>query len=116
MEPRSDKHGPRLDEGLKHDTRSVVQGAPVEARAEEVREQEGGGEPGPAWFNNRAELARHLDPSVFPAAQRDLLADATQNGAPDWVVDGLGGLPGDRTFRTTEEVWEALGGVRERRP
>ena len=41
MERRSDKHGSRIDEGLKHDTDSIVHGAPVESRAAEAREQEG---------------------------------------------------------------------------
>jgi len=32
----SDKHGPRLDDDLHDDTRSLEQGAPVEARVEEA--------------------------------------------------------------------------------
>ena len=44
MERGSDKHGPRVDEELDHETRSLRQGAPVESRVEEHREQEGPGE------------------------------------------------------------------------
>src|SRR5947209_6743758 len=49
MERNSDKHSPRVDEQLKHDVQSIVRGSPVEARAEEAREQEGpaDGEPTP---------------------------------------------------------------------
>ena len=41
MERKSEKHNPRLDDEMKHETESLVRGAPVEARAEEFREQEG---------------------------------------------------------------------------
>ena len=49
VERGSDRHGPRLDEELQRETRSLEQGAPVEARVEEAREQEGpaDGEPTP---------------------------------------------------------------------
>src|SRR5438477_8479858 len=87
MERSSDKHAPRVDEELKHELRSIVQGSPVEARANEAREQEGpaDGEPTPDALitgdrpsatpdalghdeiETRAALARHLEPSVFPA-------------------------------------------------
>jgi hypothetical protein len=127
-----------LDEGLKKDTRSIVQGSPVESRAEEAREQEGpgDGEPTPdARLNgdranrdrgengdhptldeveDRAELARHLAPSVFPAHPDALVETARRNNAPAWVQARLASLP-DRVFDTTEQVWEALGGPRERR-
>jgi hypothetical protein len=103
VERGSDKHGPRLDEGLKDDTRSIVQGAGGESRADESREQEGpgDGEPTPdarlasvartarqpggvrqsdgqfptdEELEARTDLARHLDPSVFPAGRDALLA------------------------------------------
>jgi hypothetical protein len=115
VERGSDKHSPRLDEGLKHDTRSVVQGSPVEARAEEARSQEDAGDGERTWINDRAELARHLDPSVYPATKDALLADAEKNSAPEWIFDALGQLPDGQSFQTNEEVWEALGGVREQR-
>jgi hypothetical protein len=49
VERRSEKHNPRLDDEMKRETKSLVRGAPVEARAEESREQEGpaDGEPTP---------------------------------------------------------------------
>lgn len=135
MERGSDKHAPRLDENLKHDTRPLERGAPVEARANEWREQEGpaDGEPTPdsrvvggrAHANEnqptdeeieaRSELARHLDPSVFPADKAALLASAEGNFAPAWILDMLRGLP-EGDYPTNEAVWEALGGSVEQRP
>lgn len=134
MERGSDKHTPRLDEGLKHDTQSVVQGSPVESRADEAREQEGpgegeptpdvrlfggrlpanGGEPTADELEGRAELARHLDPSVFPAHPAALLESAQRHHAPGWVFDALRSLP-EHTYENTQAVWEALGGSVEHR-
>jgi hypothetical protein len=37
LERGSDKHGPRVDDELDHETRSLRQGAPVESRVEEHR-------------------------------------------------------------------------------
>ena len=134
MERGSDKHGSRLDEALAHDTQSIVQGAGGEARADEGREQEcpGDGEPTPDArlaggrlagdgsrptddeLEARSELARHLDPSVFPADAGALVANADGNHAPAWVLEALRALP-DGQYPTTESVWEALGGSVERR-
>jgi hypothetical protein len=119
MERGSDKHGRRVDEEMKHETRGLEQGAPVEPRAEESRQQEAAGEGQPAPDAHplvetdaeaRADLARHLEPSVFPADRRALLSSASGQGAPDEVMGTLQQLPEGRTFRTLEEVWEALGG------
>ena len=135
MERGSVKHAPRLDEGLKHDTRSLVQGASGESRADEGREQEGpaDGEPTPdarlvggprqrdgqfptdEELEARTDLARHLEPSIFPADRHALLASAERNHAPEWILDALGGLSGDTSYPNSEAVWEALGGSREAR-
>jgi uncharacterized protein DUF2795 len=128
MERGSDKHGPRLDEGLKHDTGSLVHGSPVESRAAEAREQEGpaNGEPGPDALVHggppsspdtlshdeveaRTELARHLQPSVFPADREALVESARGMGASDDLLTRLSQLP-EGTFDNLEAVWEALGG------
>ena len=129
MERSSDKHTPRVDDELKQELRSIVQGSPVEARASEAREQEGpaDGEPTPDALISgqrpspspdtlshdeveaRAELARHLQPSVFPADREALVASARGQGAADDLVATLGRLP-DGTFDHLEAVWEALGG------
>jgi len=129
MERNSDKHAPRVDDELKHELRSIVQGSPVESRASESREQEGpaDGEPTPDALvtgdrptatpdvlthdevEARAELARHLQPSVFPADRDALMASARTSGAPEELIGRLGELP-DGTFDHMEAVWEALGG------
>ena len=109
MDQRSNKHGPRLDDELRHETESIVDGAPVEAHAEEFREQEPldeQGRPGDP-IEARAELARRLEPSVFPAERDDLLASAERKHAPDWLLDALKGLP-DAAYPTTESVWRAM--------
>ena len=124
-----------MDEDLKQATRSIVQGS-TEARADESREQEGpgDGEPTPdarlvggmlqsngafptdEELEARTDLARHLDPSAFPASRDALLASAEGNFAPEWVVEGLSALPPDETYPNVEAVWEAMGGSREERP
>src|SRR3954465_4619063 len=129
MERSSDKHASRLDEELKRELSSLVRGAPVESRASEAREQEGPGdgeptpdalltgEPAPAppdalthdEVEARAELARHLQPSVFPADKAKLMDSARRMGAAPETVAQLEGLP-DGVFDHLEAVWEALGG------
>src|SRR5947209_7441666 len=130
MDRGSDKHTPRIDEELKHDTGSLVHGAPVESRADEGREQEGPGDDEPTpdalltgeaapaqnpdtlghdEIEARTELARHLEPSVVPADRAALLASARRLQAPAAVVERLSALP-DGTFEHMEAVWEALGG------
>jgi hypothetical protein len=129
MERSSDKHSPRVDEELKQELSSLVRGSPVESRSAESREQEGPadgeptpdalltGEPAPATpdvlthdeVEARAELARHLQPSVFPADRDALVESARRMGASDELADRLRGLP-EGTFDHLEAVWEALGG------
>jgi hypothetical protein len=133
MERASDKHAQRLDEALAADTRSVVQGAPIEARDQDERLQEGGEGPeavaglrgpnavdGPPLVlddrDGRSELARHLRPSAFPGDRGALLAVARDENAPEAVLDALAVLPEGVEFPNVEAVWEALGGRPERRP
>jgi len=133
LERGSDKHSPRVDEQLDHDTRSLRQGAPVESRVEEHREQEGPGEDQPTPdarltggrataasldlddAEARADIARFLTPSAFPADREALLADAEGNHAPATVVERLQALPAGRTFENVQDVWRALGGAVEHR-
>jgi hypothetical protein len=135
MERISDKHGPRLDDELRAESQSVLRGAPVESRAQEGREKEGPGEdqptpqsrPGAAglfWQGQemdqdeveaRSNLARHLEPGVFPAGREELLASARETHAPDGVLSLLARLPGEPTFENVQAVWLALGGDEEHR-
>ena len=128
----SDKHSPRIDENLDHDTRALTHGAPSEARADEARHQEGAADgepttdalltgdihPGEAVSDDvlshdeleaRSRIAAYLRPSIWPADREALLACATEMNAPPGVLDELRRLP-DGTFSHTEAVWEALGG------
>jgi hypothetical protein len=133
LERGSDKHSPRVDEQLDHDTRSLQQGAPVESRIEEHREQEGPGEDQPTPdarltggrataasldlddAETRADIARFLTPSAFPADREALLADAEANHAPSGVVERLQALPAGRDFENVQDVWSTLGGTVEHR-
>lgn len=47
MERGSDKHTPRLDDELDNETKSMTQGAPIEARADEARMKEPPGDDEP---------------------------------------------------------------------
>ena len=133
MERGSDKHSPRVDEQMDHETRSLQQGAPVESRVEEHREQEGPGEDQPTPdarlsggratagsldlddAEARADIARFLTPSAFPADREALLADAEGNHAPATVVERLQALPAGRADENVQDIWAALGGTVEHR-
>ena len=131
MERGSDKHSPRIDEELDHETRSLQQGAPIESRVEEFREQEGPGEdqptPEPRLSEDqtgsldlddaeaRSDIARYLDPSAFPADREGLVANAEANNAPEAVLERLQALPAGRTYEAMPDVWAALGGTVEHR-
>jgi len=134
----SDKHSPRIDDSLEHDTRSLVQGAPGEPRADESRHQEGSADDEPTTdslltgdvhpgakadpdvlshdeLEARSRIAAHLRPSIWPADRDALVACAHEMHAPLGVVEQLQRLP-EGTFSHTEAVWEALGGRVEFRP
>lgn len=124
MERSSDRHGPRVDDDLENLTQSMTRGAPLESRAEEEREQEGPAEGDPVpdavldgrddEFQLRSEIARHLEPSAFPASRSELIDVARRERAPDEVLRLLEWLP-DRRYENVASVWEALGGHRELR-
>jgi hypothetical protein len=131
VERGSDKHGRLLDEQLDHETRSLRQGAPVESRADDRRVQEDGGDDDPvvdalltsgADFGGlshdeieaRSDLARHLQPSIFPARREALIASATALGASPALIDALSKLP-EATYENVQAVWAALGGHTESR-
>jgi hypothetical protein len=121
------KHGPRLDDALAHEARSLVQGAPVEAHAEEWREHEPSGEDDPEISSRthepgslgvdavaaRRELSRHLRLRAFPADRQGLLAEAEEQQAPRPVVAALRLLPDGVRYGTVHEVWAALEGYED---
>jgi hypothetical protein len=130
VERGSDKHSSMVDEALKHETASIVQGD-RESRSDEFREQEGpaDGEPTPDArirgggeipgvglslddIEGRSELARYLEHRRFPAHPGELAAHAQQRHAPDAVVEQLRQAP-DRLYENVTQLWVALGGRAE---
>jgi uncharacterized protein DUF2795 len=118
VERGSDKFGPRIDEELERRTQPLERGSPVPSRAEEFLEEEAPADDEPGTdvrpttgdAEARAELARHLQPSVFPADRGRLLASARDLNAPPSTIALLEQLPeGGRRFSDIADVWEALG-------
>jgi hypothetical protein len=126
---RSDKHNPRLDEELKHETAPLTHGAGLESHSrEDLRQEtpfreEGAPDPsarpdvavppgalGPDEANERAEMARVLATVRFPATREFLFQAARDNEAGDDVVDRLRRLDAHQHFKTVQEVWVASGG------
>ena len=101
MERGSDKHSPRIDDGLAHDTRPLTQGAPMESRADEARQQEGAADDEPT---TDALLTGDLHPGQ---RQDDLLdhdeaeARAEHQEAKDLILALEGMEPGSDDFVTT---------------
>ncbi len=63
----------------------------------------------------RSRLASSIRPSVFPADRDRLLEVANEEHAPAEVLDALASLPPGIRFVNLQQVWESLGGDRERR-
>jgi SHS2 domain-containing protein len=127
LERGSDQHGPGVDEQLDPETRRLRQGAPGESQVDEHREQEGPGEGQPTPdarlvggratavsldlddAEARAEIARFLTPSAFPADRGALVADAEGGNATPEVLERLRALPGGRTYENVQDLLGALG-------
>jgi hypothetical protein len=131
---RSSKHGFRLDDQMSSETEALTRGTPSEPRVHEWREMEPAGEdqhtadarlsgnlhdvdpyPGLSTddLEERADLARHLRVSAFPA-NRQLLEDiAREENAPANILGLLRRLPDGRTYENVADVWRALGGTVE---
>lgn len=129
IQRQSDKHSPRVDEELEHETAAITHGAPVVSRsradlrqedpAEEARAETSvpGGTPAgmtPEAVEIRAELARSLRPSVFPAHPARLAEVAEAEHGSTLVVAFLRNLP-DREYEVLEQVYEAMGEPGEQR-
>jgi hypothetical protein len=120
----STKHGPRMDDALKSETRPLEQGAPLESRVHEHRESEPPGDfdrdvdsrtapPGALGSDPveaRRELSRHLRASAFPGDRDALIAEAESQHAPEPVLATLRTLRAGQQFATVHEVWAALQG------
>lgn len=110
------------------------QGAPVEEHVDSEQEMEAGGEDQPIPDERlrggdpapdgtlsydevelRRQIAATVEPHVFPATKDDLVSNARDRMAEPRVISLLEALPGERNFENVQQVWEALGGARERR-
>jgi hypothetical protein len=125
---RSDKHGPRLDEQLEHETQGLVRSG-HSTRAEEWRDPEPSGEDQPdADFapnttlaggvpegitpdgvEERSELASYLGKEIYPAGRDAIIDRLVGNNAPDRLVTAVRGLPGDTEYANAGELASALG-------
>jgi Protein of unknown function (DUF2795) len=131
----SSQHGFRLDDEMSDEVEALIRSG-REARSDEARAMEGPADDEPitdfriasasdapgsrALSREEAEergfLADNLDLKVFPADRDALIASAERKFAPEQILDQLRTLPpGDSIYDTVGEVWEALGGRRERR-
>ncbi len=113
----SDKHGARVDDDLQKDTRAGEDARdalrPTDSRPDVVQEVPGVLDDHDA--DRRAELARFIEPAMFPARPQQLAESAVGNFAPQSVIRALESLP-DQLYDNTQAVWLALGGqVEEKR-
>jgi hypothetical protein len=127
MRDQSAKHGPHIDDEMRHETEGLAR-ASRPTHAEEWKETEPveddrdrdptsadipmreGSPPGmsPDDVEERSNLARYLAGFREPMRPEALARRAAQNGAPDDITDALRGLP-DREYTRVAEVAEALG-------
>ena len=103
MERESTKHGPQLDDELKHESEGMVRGVPQRPHIEEWREVEPTGNipvpgrqlPGDdqaaADIRLRSELARVLSRSDFPASRDTLLGRLSDTDVPAELMASLNG-------------------------
>jgi hypothetical protein len=135
MERGSNKHGPNVDDELKHEVEGLVRGA-HSTHAEEWADPEAPGDDQPDAdrypagellggipdgltadeVELRSAVAAALRRSDFPAGREELLEKTVERYAPPRVLEELRRLPGDRTFDNLGELWTALGhGTEEHR-
>jgi hypothetical protein len=130
MSEQSDKHGPRLDEQLQHETEGLVRGGgpthvepgldpePVETDAGRDptagTSRETGTPPGMTAYDveMRSAFAKVLAGAPYPATPGELAEYVAQEGAPEVTVRTLEGLP-DGTYEGLPDVLDALGYGRE---
>ena len=129
MDRGSDKHSPRRDDELKHETEGLVRSGHT-THAEEWKDPEPSGEDQPDAdlapdgtlaggvppgmteqdVEGRAELASYLGKDCYPMVREQVLNLAIDRNAPVRVVDLIRRLPSGREFHNVNEVWSAVGG------
>ena len=129
---RSDKHSPRVDDEIKHETAALTHGAGLESHSrDDLRQEtpdrlEGTPDPSarpdipvpdgalsPDEANERAEVARVLTSATFPATREYLFQAAAENHADERVIERLRRLPASQSFENVQDVWAAPGGNTE---
>lgn len=110
----SDKHGARMDDELQKDTRGGDDARDLlrhdDSRPDVVQSNPGVLDDHDA--EQRSELARMVEPSLFPARPAELEASAAQKFAPEGIIRALQSLP-DRVYENIQDVWSTLGGAVE---
>jgi uncharacterized protein DUF2795 len=126
MADKSGKHGPRLDDELKHETEGLIRGngpthaegfkdpEPVDTDTGRDPTSFGTARPGAAPpgmtrrdVAERSAIAQVLAGMDYPATPRQLAAHARDRGAPDIAVAALERLP-ERPYRGFAEIAEHL--------
>ncbi|KAB2341008.1 DUF2795 domain-containing protein [Actinomadura rudentiformis] len=133
MTDKTNKHGPRLDDQMEHETEGLVRGGHP-THAEEFKETEpvstdagrdptAGTTPGEEGappgmtaddVEERAEYARMIVGVRYPASGREIAEHAAAQGAPDGAVAALRNLP-NRQYENLADVTGELGIGQENR-
>ncbi|MFF5264006.1 DUF2795 domain-containing protein [Actinomadura viridis] len=131
QQDQNDKHGPRLDEQLGHETEGMVRGG-HSTHAEDFKTPEPetnepvwdpltttgprreGSPPGmsPGDVEERSALARFLTGVRYPATPGEMIEHVSGADAPDTAIAALETLP-DRPYENLADVAEELGYGRE---
>ena len=127
MERGSDKHSARMDDALQSETEGLIQSGHDSREDWNSPEPSGEGQPDVDLAPNgtlsggvpdgmdeadveaRSELATYLG-RLWPATREELLRVATDNEAPDRVLEQLRSLPMGPSFANLQEVWSTLSG------
>ncbi len=135
MERGSDKHGPHVDDAMKHDVEGemraersthVHEWSEPEPSGEDQPDVEaepegpllGGTPPGMSQqdVEVRSDLARYLGKNIYPADRDRLIEIMRGHQAPDRLIAMVEKLPAGNEFTSLQEVAAALGhGVESQR-
>jgi hypothetical protein len=126
VERGSDKHGPRADEQLQHETEGLIRSG-HSTRAEPWRETEPAGpepdegsypdprEPGTpdgltaADVELRSQLAAATQRLDYPAPREAVLDCLRAADVPAELIERVSGLPAGRTYERLAEIFDDLG-------
>ena len=123
MERGSSKHGPRLDDQLRHETESLVRAGKTPHAVEWLQTEpiEDGHlvlpadhQPGArgmtsADVQRRSEIARYLPARALPMDRAAMLSFLDDTWAPEEIIGQIRALPEAAEFATAGEVVRALG-------